>query len=89
MYCKSKTISTGRTCPWPLPSGEHFDVDLLSPSPSFSALLEVRCHPGYTMANDLDATIRRCQGDQQWSGDDPVCTGGQKHKKKECRSTFK
>ncbi|XP_053536968.1 beta-2-glycoprotein 1-like isoform X1 [Ictalurus punctatus] len=72
--CGLSCVAPGRTCPWPLPSSEHFNVTLLSPSPSFSALLEVRCHPGYTMTNGLNATIRRCQGDRQWSGDDPRCT---------------
>lgn len=74
-------IPTGRTCLWPLPVGKHMDVALLSTSPSFSALLEVRCHPGYTMANGLNTFIRQCQGDRQWSGHDPECTGGQKHLK--------
>ncbi|KAI4895514.1 hypothetical protein NFI96_007859 [Prochilodus magdalenae] len=72
--CGLSCVAPGRTCPWPLPPGDHFSVVLLSPSPSFSALLEVRCHPGYAMANGLDAMIRRCQGDRQWSGDEPVCT---------------
>ncbi|XP_036451483.1 beta-2-glycoprotein 1-like [Colossoma macropomum] len=74
--CGLSCVAPGRTCPWPLSTGQHFDVVLLSPSPSFSALLEVRCHSGYTMANGLDAMIRRCQGDRQWSGDEPVCIEG-------------
>ncbi|RXN28160.1 beta-2-glyco 1-like protein [Labeo rohita] len=72
--CGLSCVAPGRMCPWPLPPGNNFDVALLSPSPSFSALLEVRCKPGFTMHNGLDTTIRRCQGDRQWSGDEPVCT---------------
>uniref|UniRef100_A0A672LKB3 Beta-2-glycoprotein 1 n=2 Tax=Sinocyclocheilus grahami TaxID=75366 RepID=A0A672LKB3_SINGR len=72
--CGLSCVAPGRTCPWPLPPGKNFDVALLSPSPSFSALLEVRCKPGFAMHNGLDSTIRRCQGDRQWSGDEPVCT---------------
>ncbi|XP_055067773.2 beta-2-glycoprotein 1-like isoform X1 [Misgurnus anguillicaudatus] len=71
--CGLSCVAPGRTCPWPLPPGKHLDVALLSPSPSFSALLEIRCKTGYTMPNGLDVTIRRCQGDRQWSGDEPVC----------------
>ncbi|KAG9276029.1 beta-2-glycoprotein 1-like isoform X1 [Astyanax mexicanus] len=74
--CGLSCVAPGRACPWPLPPGESFSVTLLSPSPSFSALLEVRCHPGHTMADGVDAIIRRCQGDRQWSGNDPVCTVG-------------
>lgn len=68
-------FSSGRTCPWPLPPNENSEAHLLSPTHSFSALLEVRCKPGFTLPNSLDATIRRCQGDRQWSGDEPICTG--------------
>ncbi|KAI5620414.1 beta-2-glycoprotein 1 [Silurus asotus] len=70
----SLALQSGRTCPWPLPGGQHFDVALLSPFPSFSALVEIRCHPGYTMANGMNAVFRRCQGDRQWSDEDPECT---------------
>ena len=69
-------LSSGRTCPWPLPPSENSVVRLLSPTQSFSALLEVRCKPGFTLPSGLDVTIRRCQGDRQWSGDEPICTGG-------------
>ncbi|XP_071004622.1 protein lev-9-like [Oncorhynchus clarkii lewisi] len=55
-------------------SGLSFVASLLSPTPSFSALLEVRCDTGYMLPNGLDAAIRRCQGDRQWSSDDPNCT---------------
>uniref|UniRef100_A0A673G9R0 Beta-2-glycoprotein 1 n=1 Tax=Sinocyclocheilus rhinocerous TaxID=307959 RepID=A0A673G9R0_9TELE len=72
--CGLSCVAPGRTCPWPLPPGKNLDLALLSPSPSFSTLLEVRCKPGFTMRNGLDSTIRRCQGDRQWSGDEPVCT---------------
>lgn len=68
--------SSGRTCPWPLPPGENSVVRLLSPTHSFSTLLEVRCKRGFTLPSGLDVTIRRCQGDRQWSGDEPICTGG-------------
>ncbi|KAF3692025.1 Beta-2-glycoprotein 1 APC inhibitor Activated protein C-binding protein Apolipoprotein H [Channa argus] len=64
---------SGRTCPWPLPPSDNSVDRLLSPTHSFSALLEVRCKPGFTLPNGLDATIRRCQGDRQWSGDEPIC----------------
>lgn len=67
--------SSGRTCPWPLPPSENSEARLLSPTHSFSALLEVRCKPGFTLPSGLDATIRRCQGDRQWSGNEPICTG--------------
>ncbi|XP_062848606.1 beta-2-glycoprotein 1-like isoform X2 [Trichomycterus rosablanca] len=73
--CGLSCVVPGRTCPWPLTPGDHSDVVLLSASLSFSALLEVRCHPGYSTAHGLNATIRRCQGDQQWSGNEPVCRG--------------
>ncbi|XP_071252703.1 beta-2-glycoprotein 1-like [Salvelinus alpinus] len=72
--CGLSCVAPGRTCPWPLPSGNNFVASLLSPTPSFSALLEVRCDTGYMLPNGLDAAIRRCQGDRQWSGDDPNCT---------------
>ncbi|KAM9487705.1 beta-2-glycoprotein 1-like isoform 1-T1 [Clarias gariepinus] len=73
--CGLSCVAPGRTCPWPLPDSGHFNVTLLSSSPSFSSLMEVRCHPGYAMADGRDITLRRCQGDRQWSGDEPVCTG--------------
>uniref|UniRef100_A0A4W4FNQ5 Beta-2-glycoprotein 1 n=1 Tax=Electrophorus electricus TaxID=8005 RepID=A0A4W4FNQ5_ELEEL len=73
--CGLSCLAPGRTCPWPLPPAENIEVTLLSPSPSFSALLEARCHPGYAMANGLGAMIRRCQGDRQWSGGEPLCIG--------------
>lgn len=75
-------FSSGRTCPWPLPSGENSVARLLSPTHSFSTLLEVRCKAGFTLPNGLDVTIRRCQGDRQWSGDEPICTGWFCFKKK-------
>lgn len=73
-----------RTCRWPLPPGENSVTRLLSPTHSFSALLEVRCKPGFTLPSGVDVTVRRCQGDRQWSGDEPVCAGGlqEKHKNK-------
>ncbi|XP_063054101.1 beta-2-glycoprotein 1-like [Engraulis encrasicolus] len=72
--CGLSCVVPSRTCPWPLPPGNNSEAHLLSPTPSFSALLEVRCLAGYAMDNGLDAAIRRCQGDRQWSGDEPVCT---------------
>ncbi|KAM7383351.1 hypothetical protein PAMP_003013 [Pampus punctatissimus] len=72
--CGLSCVAPGRTCPWPLPLSENSVARLLSPTHSFSALLEVRCKPGFTLPNGLDATIRRCQGDRQWSGDEPICT---------------
>ncbi|KAJ8005112.1 hypothetical protein DPEC_G00143270 [Dallia pectoralis] len=72
--CGLSCVVPGRTCPWPLPPGSNSVASLLSPTPSFSALLEVRCVPGYVLPSGLDAAIRRCQGDRQWSGDDPICT---------------
>ncbi|XP_019896283.2 beta-2-glycoprotein 1 [Esox lucius] len=81
--CGLSCVAPGRTCPWPLPPGSNLvpsllsptpSFSLLSPTPSFSALLEVRCVPGYVLPSGLDAAIRRCQGDRQWSGDDPICT---------------
>uniref|UniRef100_A0A3B5AV61 Beta-2-glycoprotein 1 n=1 Tax=Stegastes partitus TaxID=144197 RepID=A0A3B5AV61_9TELE len=74
--CGLSCVAPGRTCPWPLPQSETSDARLLSPTHSFSALLEVRCKPGFMLPSGLDATIRRCQGDRQWSGDEPICTGG-------------
>uniref|UniRef100_I3K4P2 Beta-2-glycoprotein 1 n=1 Tax=Oreochromis niloticus TaxID=8128 RepID=I3K4P2_ORENI len=73
--CGLSCVAPGRTCPWPLPHSENSEARLLSPTHSFSALLEVRCKPGFTLPSGLDATIRRCQGDRQWSGDEPICTG--------------
>uniref|UniRef100_A0A3Q1B765 Beta-2-glycoprotein 1 n=1 Tax=Amphiprion ocellaris TaxID=80972 RepID=A0A3Q1B765_AMPOC len=72
--CGLSCVAPGRTCPWPLPQSERSEARLLSPTHSFSALLEVRCKPGFTLPSGLDATIRRCQGDRQWSGDEPICT---------------
>ncbi|XP_044215695.1 beta-2-glycoprotein 1-like isoform X1 [Thunnus albacares] len=72
--CGLSCVAPGRTCPWPLPPSESSVARLLSPTHSFSALLEVRCKPGFALPNGLDATIRRCQGDRQWSGDEPICT---------------
>ncbi|XP_030639346.1 beta-2-glycoprotein 1-like [Chanos chanos] len=74
--CGLSCVVPGRTCPWPLSPGNNSIAVLLSPTPSFSALMEVRCILGYAMPSGLDATIRRCQGDRQWSGNEPVCTGG-------------
>uniref|UniRef100_A0A3Q3J5D0 Beta-2-glycoprotein 1 n=1 Tax=Monopterus albus TaxID=43700 RepID=A0A3Q3J5D0_MONAL len=79
--CGLSCVAPGRTCPWPLPPNENSVARLLSPTHSFSALLEVRCKPGFTLPNGLEATIRRCQGDRQWSGDEPICTGGFSTKK--------
>lgn len=73
--CGLSCVAPGRTCPWPLAlSGSNLVTRLLSPSHTFSALLEVRCQAGFTLANGLDVIIRRCQGDRQWSGDEPICT---------------
>lgn len=72
--CGLSCVAPGRTCPWPLPAAENMELRLLSPTRSFSALLEVRCKPGFSLSSGLDAAIRRCQGDRQWSGDEPVCT---------------
>ncbi|TNN81059.1 Protein lev-9 [Liparis tanakae] len=72
--CGLSCVAPGRTCPWPLPPSESSEARLLSPTHSFSALLEVRCKPGFALPNGLDASIRRCQGDRQWSGDEPICT---------------
>uniref|UniRef100_A0A8C7X1G0 Beta-2-glycoprotein 1 n=1 Tax=Oryzias sinensis TaxID=183150 RepID=A0A8C7X1G0_9TELE len=74
--CGLSCVVPGRTCPWPLSLNENSRARLLSPTPSFSALLEVLCTPGFTLADGSDATVRRCQGDRQWSGDKPICTGG-------------
>ncbi|KAM9852647.1 beta-2-glycoprotein 1-like [Aulostomus maculatus] len=75
--CGLSCVAPGRVCLWPLPPSDNAVVRLLSPTPTFSALLEVRCKPGFTLPNGLDATIRRCQGDRQWSGDEPICTEAQ------------
>ncbi|XP_076010794.1 beta-2-glycoprotein 1-like [Genypterus blacodes] len=75
--CGLSCVAPGRPCPWPLPPSDNSETRLLSPTHSFSALLEVRCNPGFTLPNGLDATIRRCQGDRQWSGDEPICTATQ------------
>lgn len=72
--CGLSCVAPGRTCPWPLASGANSTSRLLSPSHSFSALLGVRCSPGFLLPNGVDMTIRRCQGDRQWSGDEPICT---------------
>ncbi|XP_028325609.1 beta-2-glycoprotein 1-like [Gouania willdenowi] len=72
--CGLSCVVPGRTCPWPLPPSDSTEDRLLSPTHSFSALLEVRCKPGFKLSTGLDATIRRCQGDRQWSGDEPICT---------------
>lgn len=72
--CGLSCVAPGRTCPWPLPAAENTELRLLSPTHSFSALLEVRCKPGFALSSGLDVTIRRCQGDRQWSGDEPICT---------------
>uniref|UniRef100_A0A665VV90 Beta-2-glycoprotein 1 n=1 Tax=Echeneis naucrates TaxID=173247 RepID=A0A665VV90_ECHNA len=74
--CGLSCVAPGRTCTWPLPLSENSVARLLSPTHSFSALLEVRCKPGFGFPNGLDVAIRRCQGDRQWSGDEPICTGG-------------
>ncbi|CAL9705629.1 unnamed protein product [Knipowitschia caucasica] len=71
--CGLSCVAPGRTCPWPLPTVESTEVRLLSPTHSFSALLEVRCRPGFSLSTGQDAIIRRCQGDRQWSGDEPTC----------------
>ncbi|KAM6968292.1 beta-2-glycoprotein 1-like [Aplochiton taeniatus] len=73
--CGLSCVAPGRTCPWPLPPSGNTVARLLSPTHSFSALLEVRCDPGFALPSGLDVTIRRCQGDRQWSGDEPICTG--------------
>ncbi|XP_064154212.1 beta-2-glycoprotein 1-like [Anguilla rostrata] len=73
--CGLSCVAPGRTCPWPLTPSPNSVARLLSPAPSFSALLEIRCQPNFKMTNGLEAAIRRCQGDRQWSGEDPVCTG--------------
>ncbi|MEQ2309144.1 hypothetical protein AMECASPLE_035562 [Ameca splendens] len=73
--CGLSCVAPARTCPWPLPKSENSEVRLLSATPSFSALLEVRCRPGFTLPSGLDVTVRRCQGDRQWSGNEPICTG--------------
>uniref|UniRef100_A0A674N5V9 Beta-2-glycoprotein 1 n=1 Tax=Takifugu rubripes TaxID=31033 RepID=A0A674N5V9_TAKRU len=72
--CGLSCVAPARTCPWPLPPGENSVSRLLHPTPSFSALLEVHCKPGFTFPSGLDVTRRRCQGDRQWSGEEPVCT---------------
>ncbi|XP_035990828.1 beta-2-glycoprotein 1-like isoform X1 [Fundulus heteroclitus] len=73
--CGLSCVAPGRTCPWPLPQGrETWEVRLLSSTPVFSALLEVRCKPGFTLPDGLDVIVRRCQGDRQWSGEEPTCT---------------
>ncbi|KAJ8392836.1 hypothetical protein AAFF_G00070400 [Aldrovandia affinis] len=73
--CGLSCVAPGRTCPWPLTPSPNSVARLLSPAPSFSALLEIRCQPDFKMTNGLEAAIRRCQGDRQWSGEDPVCSG--------------
>ncbi|XP_051921222.1 beta-2-glycoprotein 1-like [Hippocampus zosterae] len=72
--CGLSCVAPGRTCPWPLPHREDAVVSLLSPTHAFSAFLEVRCKPGFALPSGLDFTIRRCQGDRRWSGDEPICT---------------
>ncbi|XP_041649703.1 beta-2-glycoprotein 1-like [Cheilinus undulatus] len=72
--CGLSCVVPGRTCPWPLPPSDNSEARLLHPTSSFDALLEVRCKLGFTLPNGLDVTIRRCQGDRQWSGDVPICT---------------
>ncbi|XP_037532547.1 beta-2-glycoprotein 1-like [Nematolebias whitei] len=72
--CGLSCVAPGRTCPWPLPPSETSEARLLSPTPAFSALLEVRCRPGLTSPSGSDVAVRRCQGDRQWSGDEPICT---------------
>ncbi|XP_068614078.1 beta-2-glycoprotein 1-like [Brachionichthys hirsutus] len=76
--CGLSCVAPGRTCPWPLPhSDENSVARLLSPTHSFSALLEVRCKQRFAFPSGLDVIIRRCQGDRQWSGDEPICTASE------------
>ncbi|XP_048881743.1 beta-2-glycoprotein 1-like isoform X1 [Brienomyrus brachyistius] len=72
--CGLSCVTPGRTCPWPLPLNPNTVSLLLSPAPSFSALLETRCQPGFAMDGSMEAVVRRCQGDRRWSGEDPTCT---------------
>ncbi|KAG9334279.1 hypothetical protein JZ751_008261 [Albula glossodonta] len=51
--CGLSCVAPGRTCPWPLTPSPNSIVHLLSPAPSFSALLEIRCQPGFTMTNGV------------------------------------
>ncbi|TKS82166.1 Protein lev-9 [Collichthys lucidus] len=44
------------------------------PLTPFLPCLKCAASQGFTLPNGLDVTIRRCQGDRQWSGDEPNCT---------------
>ncbi|XP_058874390.1 complement receptor type 2 isoform X1 [Acipenser ruthenus] len=70
--CGWSCVSPARSCPWPLSSPQSVSL-LLSPSPSFSALIEVSCQEGFMMADGRQVVIRRCQGDRHWSGEEPFC----------------
>ncbi|KPP74637.1 beta-2-glycoprotein 1-like [Scleropages formosus] len=71
--CGLSCVAPGRTCPWPPPPGSNTVAHLLSPAPTVSALLEIRCKPGFVMAGGVEAVTRHCQSNRQWSGEDPVC----------------
>ncbi|XP_017270800.1 beta-2-glycoprotein 1-like, partial [Kryptolebias marmoratus] len=75
--CGLSCVAPGRSCPWPLPQSETSESRLLSASPTFSALLEVRCRPGFTSPGGSEVAVRRCQGDRRWSGEEPVCREAQ------------
>ncbi|MBN3307465.1 SVEP1 protein, partial [Amia calva] len=70
--CGWSCIMPTRSCPWPL-SFPYSTSLLLSPSPSFSSLVQTRCDPGFKMADGTELVTRRCQGDRSWSGAEPVC----------------
>ncbi|KAL4616715.1 beta-2-glycoprotein 1-like [Arapaima gigas] len=72
--CGFSCVAPGHFCPWPLPPGSNTVAHLLSPVPSFSALIEIHCKPGFAMAAGSETVTRRCQTDGEWSGEDPVCT---------------
>ncbi|XP_044303689.1 beta-2-glycoprotein 1-like [Varanus komodoensis] len=64
--CGLSCIPSGLSCPWPV-TIENAETRLVQDSYMFGALREVRCVPGFRMAEGQELAVSRCQGDGKWS----------------------
>ncbi|XP_074872131.1 beta-2-glycoprotein 1-like [Carettochelys insculpta] len=68
--CGLSCVTPNRSCPWPV-QVENAETHLTQVSHSFGALMEVTCHPGFSMSKGQRSELSRCQGDRKWSWTEP------------------